>query len=429
VLGANEAGTALYVTSERVLTEAANPSGEKAGTGEGNVFLLKEAPAGAGWSASFVATLSSTDEKGYAFGFGSGTHQHLEDAAVRVSPNGEYFAFMTDRSLKIMSGHGVTSYDNRDAASGVPDEEVYLYHASPEGASAGKLVCASCNPTGARPVGQQDTGKYPGLAMDANHGWVPAEGENTGWLAATIPGWNENYHTVEKPYGGITSYYAPLYDPRELSNSGRLFFTTSDGLVPQDVNGRDDVYEYEPAGLGSCPAGEAGCVALISSGTGSGDSIFVDASATGDDVFFTTEQSLVPADNDPATDMYDAHVCSAEVPCLPVSSAVSPPCDATDSCRAAQALQPGVFNPSGSATFNGAGNLHAVSVVVPKLTAAQLRAKALAPALKTCRKKHGHRRKVCEASARRRYGPQRKAKKSAAHRVAAADIDSGRGSK
>jgi hypothetical protein len=61
-------------------------------------------------------------------------------------------------------------------------------------------------------------------------------------------------------------------------------------------------------------------------------------------------------------------------------------------------------------TFHGAGNVNA-PVVVP-LTAAQIRAKALAKALKACKKDHvGRKRKACETTARRRYGPV-KAKKS-----------------
>ncbi len=37
-----------------------------------------------------------------------------------------------------------------------------------------------------------------------------------------------------------------------MSNSGRLFFDSPDALVPQDINGLEDVYEYEPTGEGSC---------------------------------------------------------------------------------------------------------------------------------------------------------------------------------
>ena len=44
----------------------------------------------------------------------------------------------------------------------------------------------------------------------------------------------------------------PSIGSRYLSNSGRLFFDSADALVPQDVNGKEDVYEYEPPGEGSC---------------------------------------------------------------------------------------------------------------------------------------------------------------------------------
>ncbi len=85
------------------------------------------------------------------------------------------------------------------------------------------------------------------------------------------------------------------YQPRYLSDSGRLFFDSPEALVPQDTDGVENVYEYEPAGIGSCTgvsgtfdAGVGGCVSLISSGTSSEESAFFDASVSGDDVFFLT---------------------------------------------------------------------------------------------------------------------------------------------
>ena len=52
------------------------------------------------------------------------------------------------------------------------------------------------------------------------------------------------------------------------------------------------MYEYEPAGNGSCTAQE-GCTGLISSGTSPQESAFLDASENGDDAFFVTAQPLV----------------------------------------------------------------------------------------------------------------------------------------
>jgi hypothetical protein len=395
VLGANDAGTTVYVTSQSVLTEAANPQGEKAVAGGGNIFVLRETPAGSGtWTPGFVATLSSLDEAGYNPLAKEVNQRHLAHLPVRVSGNGEYFAFMSDRRL--------TGYDNRDVNSGFVDEEVFLYGA----ASSGSLVCASCDPTGARPLGVFDSGAYPGQAMDPARTWAGH------WLAASIPGWNEAFHTGRQ---GNNSFELPLYVSRVLSDSGRLFFDARDALVSQDVNGRDDVYEFEPGEVGSCGApgaGGAGCVGLVSSGRGGGDSEFVDASVGGNDVFFITADRLVTGDTDSTVDMYDAHVCSGSAPCLAESPVVSPPCGSTDECRAGGVSQPGIFGAPASATFSGVGNLPPSPVKKIVLTVAQVRAKALKTALKACKRQHGAHRAACEARARKRYGPKAKAKKA-----------------
>ena len=50
---------------------------------------------------------------------------------------------------------------------------------------------------------------------------------------------------------GEFSHQLVPYQQRYLSDDGRLFFNSFDSLVPQDTNGKADVYEYEPAGVGS----------------------------------------------------------------------------------------------------------------------------------------------------------------------------------
>ena len=319
VLEANEAGTSIYII------------------GSGNTYLLREAPVGSGsWSSTFV---TSGLEESPSAGKEHRAAEALQRQAARVSPSGRYLAFMSRRSL--------TGYDNRDAISGEPDEEVYWYDAE-----TNRLVCASCDPTGARPVGQYDPEVFPGLAMDPATTW---EGR---WVAAVIPGWTED--GFQRSTG---------HQPRYLDDSGRLFFTSSDALVPRDVNGRDDVYEYEPVGVGSCQPPSygqgasvvfnrtlGGCVGLISAGTGNTDSVFFDASASGSDVFFTTQDGLVSQDKDGTADMYDARVCTQTEAC-PSSLAVSPACTTTDSCRVAPSPQPGIFAAPATATFAGAGNV------------------------------------------------------------------------
>ena len=69
-----------------------------------------------------------------------------------------------------------------------------------------------------------------------------------------------------------------------------------------------------------------------------------------------------------------------------------------------------------SLTFSGAGNTlsgPAPSTVKPPPTAAQLRAKALAKALKACKKDRSKKKRAaCETQARKKYAPAQKAKKA-----------------
>jgi hypothetical protein len=197
---------------------------------------------------------------------------------------------------------------------------------------------------------------------------------------------------------------------RYLSNNGRLFFDSSDALVPQDVNGTEDVYEYEPPGAGDCTTSSEtyserseGCVGLISSGTSPEDSAFLEASETGGDVFFVTTAKLAPRDVDDAYDVYDAHECASAAPCFAAPSAVTPPCVTEASCRPAPTPQPAIFGSPASATFSGAGNVvpsGSPPVVQPK---SLTRAQKLTQALDACKRKGRKRRAVCERRARRRY--------------------------
>jgi hypothetical protein len=195
-----------------------------------------------------------------------------------VSPSGRYLAFQSSANL--------TGYDNTDPSSPAPcpgagaicDSEVFLYDAAANG-GAGQLLCASCNPSGARPLG-------PSIVP-------PQPSQVSSEAAIAQPGWESTTH-----------------QQRYLLEDGRLFFDSLDAIVPRDANGRYDVYEYEPDGLGSCEseAQNGGCLSLLSSGRGSTDSAFLDASADGSDVFFTTSDQLLPRDGDGAIDVYDARV-------------------------------------------------------------------------------------------------------------------------
>jgi hypothetical protein len=330
-----------------------------------------------------VAVLSGRDFPDWA-AEPAGGQLNMQLVTARVSPNGQHLAFMSQRSL--------TGYDNRDARSGMPDEEVFEYDFEQS-----QLTCVSCNRSGVRPSGVFDSGAFPGLLVDRPGVW---QGQ---WVAASVPGWTS--------VGKVGLPVRAAYQSRYLPNDGRLFFNSSDGLVPADVNGQFDVYEYEPAGIGSCGL-EAGCVGLMSSGLDGGESAFLDSGGEGEDVFFLTAAKLSPKDTDSLNDVYDARVCTA-ADCPAAGSGAPPPCETSDACRAAPSLQPDIFGAPSSSTFSGVGNLappgSAPAVKAKSLTRAQL----LAKALKACHKDRSKRQRVsCESKARKRYGPPHKARKA-----------------
>jgi hypothetical protein len=398
VIGASEDGSWVYFVSNAVLA-----AGAPAGTCNGGV---SQPGATCGLyvrhdhETKLVAVLSGADSPDWARG---PQFQKLNELTARVSPNGQWLAFQSQQSL--------TGYDNRDAVSGRPDEEVYLYDAH-----EGVVRCASCDPTGSRPVGEE-YGEHR-KRVGGDRIWSPST-----WLAANIPGWT--------PWANSYAQYQSRY----LSDTGRLFFNSHEALVPQDANGTWDVYEYEPTGLGTCSAAEAtfsatsnGCVNLISSGTAGEESAFLDASATGGagplggegggDVFFLTSAKLAPQDFDTSVDIYDAHECSAIAPCLSAAPAPPAPCATTDTCRPGNPGAPEA-GPAATETLSGPGNVHPSSTAgnTGKLTAKQIKAKALARALKACRRKtNRHKRAACEKHARRTFGVKAQRKPARATR-------------
>jgi hypothetical protein len=229
---------------------------------------------------------------------------------ARVSADGSQLAFLSAASL--------TGYDNTDQKTGEPDTEAYLYSAA--GGGGGTLTCASCNPTGERPLG-----------------------------SSTIPGAIAN---------GKAEGATQAYKPRDLAaNGARLFFDSEDSLVLQDTNNHPDAYEWEAPGAGGC-ARAAGCIGLISSGRDGEASRFIDASASGSDAFFLTHASLVPSDPG-SVDLYDAREGGGfPAPASPI------PCEG-DAC---QSLPPEPEDPAPGTLQKNSGNppLHFHKVVPRK---------------------------------------------------------------
>jgi hypothetical protein len=163
------------------------------------------------------------------------------------------------------------------------------------------------------------------------------------WVAARLPVFESN-----------------LYAPQVLTQDGsRLYFEAVDPLVARDTNTHIDVYQWEQLGAGgaegcretdqSFAPGSGGCISLISSGQSNRDAEFVDASASGEDVFFTTLASLVPQDYG-LLDIYDARVGGG----FPAPPTPQPECEAENCQHPPPAPQ---FQTPSSNTYTGPGNL------------------------------------------------------------------------
>ncbi len=378
LLGTSEDGASAYFVAQGVLATNQNGDGEAALAGFDNLYEAHYE--GGQWTRTFIAVLSGEDRPEWE---GNG----IANAAfltARSSPNGRYLAFMSAAPL--------TGYDNTDQNSGEPDEEVYLY----DSASA-DLRCVSCDPTGARPdavLDSEGVGEGLGLLVDRRKVWFGH------WLAGNIPGW-----TAEN----LTS---ALIQSRYLSDEGRLYFNSPDDLVAQATNHKEDVYEYEPSGLGSCVSPSGGCVALISAGSSGKESAFLEATPDGSNVFFITAAQLLPQDTDTAFDIYDARECSQQSPCLSPPAQASSGCGTADACHPALPAQQSPLQPSDTATFSGSGNISQPPPAKQEKDAVKTsskpptRAQKLANALKACEKRYPHskkRRKACEAHARKLY--------------------------
>ena len=180
VMGASEDLARVYLASEEVLS-GANAQGRSPTAGEANLYLRE------GGSFRFLATLAGADDPNVEY-----TPMKLRPVQrnSRVSADGLHAAFVSRAPL--------TGYDNTDARSGEADAEVFLYDASAAG-GAGRLWCASCNPSGARPTGQELTpALIKGLWAAA---WLPV------WKTSLYPGrvmsddGNRLYFTVPRPAG------------------------------------------------------------------------------------------------------------------------------------------------------------------------------------------------------------------------------------
>ena len=251
----------------------------------------------------------------------------LGSRTAEVTPDGHSLIFMSQQSL--------TGYDNVLEVEGVRQtlDEVFLYEAT-----TGRLTCVSCNPSGKPPV-----------SVEANI-------------------------LIEQQLGQPAGAFFPLsgqptYQPQSITaDGGRVFFDSTEPLVPQDQNGWIDVYEWERDGTGSCTS-SGGCIYLLSGGTDRENSYLIGPSASGDDAFFISRAQLTRADhgNDDSV-VYDARVNGYQPPAPSLCSGTG--------CQGVPPPPP-IFATPASVTFNGAGNFPPPPVEVAKRTVKCKRGKKL----------------------------------------------------
>jgi hypothetical protein len=335
-VGNNETGLSgayLYFVATGVLASNENSTGAEATVGVPNLYLAHED------TTRFIATLSATED---SCDWENGC------LTARVSSNGKFVGFDSIEQL--------TGFDNLDARTSEPDQEIFLYSAEKD-----DLSCATCGETGFAPTG-------------------PA--------------------SIRAPEETAVKVPIPLHLQRNISDSGQVFFDSRSHLLETARNEVSNVYEYE-----------GGQLHLLSSGTAEAPSYFYEASSDGGDAYFITAQALAPGANPVELAIFDAKVDGG----FPVPASTSPESCQGESCSGPQSIAPRAPAIS-SASISGQGNLEPV-VSKPPAVRSLTGAQKLAKALKSCRaKRNKHKRSVCEAQARKRYGSRQKKKSAKTNR-------------
>jgi hypothetical protein len=296
VVDVSEDGNRVAFTATGVLAgTSTNAAGQAAVEGAENLYMYDRA--GTGEHMKFIGDLCS----------GSGMSGSVADPRCPQSPSAvdeapEAQMAPADGRYMIFSTYARLDSGDTDEA-----QDVYRYDAE-----TGALARIS--------IGGDGYGE-DGNATDAN---------------AAFP---ITYHGF--PSQTITfASFADFHKVTAISENGeRVFFTTTEALVPQDTNGQEDVYEWEN-----------GRVSLISDGVAPNGSKFVSATPSGDDVVFITADQLTWQDGDTTHDAYDARVDGG----FPMPAAA-----ASCSGEACQGSPPTAGAPPtpGSGTLTGAGNI------------------------------------------------------------------------
>jgi hypothetical protein len=409
-----ENGSRVYFVAKGLLTEGKNAEGYEPEKGAYNLYVYNTESA----KTTFVATLLTAADESVIEGEEEAEQKQIGQEAERIEE--PFLLRAAEAGAKAeeaeSKGEQARALEEREREGRLTSEGQALgraFRAETEGTRGptgtlrqDKLVWdtrdarpAQATPDGrflvfvtsAHLTGPEDTSKVAQLFE------YDAQTERLVRVSVGHDGYNANGNTARGAYaphigepgysGGALATAAAT--GLALSNDGsRVFFESRDSLTPQAVVGAESVYEYH-----------GGNVYLISDGrattTAEGEPSvkLVGTDGSGQDVFFTTAEALLPQDGDTQIDIYDAREGGG----FPASPSPAP-CSG-DACHGSLSTPPVLPSLGGSAAIPGGGNLTPVVVTPRPPTRAQL----LEKALKGCRAKPRQKRRSCELQARRRY--------------------------
>jgi hypothetical protein len=264
--------------------------------------------------------------------------EYLKNGPPALENQANWYTTADGRYLAFASQTSLTGYDNTLAGgesgelfkknnracqplklsskAGDACSEVYLYSVAAAERGEQAIVCASCDPSGAAPVG------------------------------------NAKFVLEELHFSAETA-------PRPVSEDGEyVFFDSEDALVPGALSGVQHVYEWH-----------GGKISAISAPGAPRASLFLGSSASGGDVYFGTYSQLVAQDVDQASDLYDARIDGG------FEGLASPACTGTG-CQGVPGTPP-IFATPASATITGVDDIEPPPppAVVKKVTTKTVKCK------------------------------------------------------
>ncbi|HEV3070275.1 MAG TPA: hypothetical protein VGY76_02475 [Solirubrobacteraceae bacterium] len=271
----------------------------------------------------FIATLVALDDHfASPLGIFGDWRSSLGLRTAEVTPDGHSLLFESSVHLA--------------EAAGAKGGGIFVYDAD-----SARISCASCDPSGLPPLELQAKEPKDAFSLPVSR------------RAAFMPRWIS-------------------------ADGSRVFFDSSEQLVPQGENAQDgtglgggfgsggipyeNVFEWEREGTAGCPQSvpvrvNGGCVSLLSDGASLGDAFFVEASVSGNDAFFVSREDLVPQAVGNHMKLYDARVDGGFPAPVEAASCVG------EACRGGLS-GPAGLGTVGSTTFSGGSNLPPPTTVV-----------------------------------------------------------------